>query len=430
MQRIATLFFLVFIFVSFIFAQEQGSVIITEIMYNPASSESTTETQYIEIANTTGNPISLLNWTIDDEDADGPNTLPDVTLAPYGIAVICGSSLADFQGAWGTGYTVISLADDGQTMFNMANSPSTSSEIIQLRDDSNILIDEVNYDDASPWPSDNNQSSIYLSIPKNQMNAISNNDGNNWSISVSGTDGAFSSTPTGVWNAVDIGSPGNLFGDATLPVELTSFTAKAGDRFVTLRWSTASELDNQGYAIIRSLEKKGDYEQIDSWETNPALRGAGTSTEAHNYTFTDHSVFNGVTYWYKLVDVDVNGVRTEHGPVFATPHEAEITIDPVNGDMPKTFALHQNFPNPFNPSTTIQFDIPQTEEGLVSASLKVYDVTGRVVKTLVNGELPPGPYKMEWNGKDDNGRSLAAGLYIVRFKTPAYSSACKMILAK
>ncbi|HID40394.1 MAG TPA: lamin tail domain-containing protein, partial [Calditrichaeota bacterium] len=79
MKRLVTLFVLMLVFVSFSIAQEQGSVIITELMYNPASSEATTETQYIEIANTTNNPISLLNWTIDDEDSDGPNTLPDVT---------------------------------------------------------------------------------------------------------------------------------------------------------------------------------------------------------------------------------------------------------------------------------------------------------------------------------------------------------------
>ena len=430
MKRLVTLFVLMLVFVSFSIAQEQGSVIITELMYNPASSEATTETQYIEIANTTNNPISLLNWTIDDEDADGPNTLPDVTLNPYEIAIICGSSAADFEGAWGTGYRVISLKDDNQTMFNMANSPSSTSEIIQLRDDSNNLIDEVNYDDANPWPVDNNQSSIYLSIPKDQMNATSNNDGANWSLSVSGSDGAFSSTPSGVWDNVDIGSPGNIFGDQTLPVELTSFTAKAGDRFVQLRWSTASELDNQGFKILRSEEKKGLYDKIDSWETNPALRGAGTSTEEHSYQFVDHSVFNGVTYWYKLVDVDVNGARTEHGPVFATPHQAEITVDPVNGDMPQTFSLHQNFPNPFNPATTIRFDIPQTKDALVEISLKIYDISGRLVKTLVNGQLPPGPYKMEWKGTDENGNVLSTGLYIVQFKTPFYSSARKMMLAK
>ncbi|HGY57145.1 MAG TPA: T9SS type A sorting domain-containing protein [Caldithrix abyssi] len=218
--------------------------------------------------------------------------------------------------------------------------------------------------------------------------------------------------------------------DQTLPVELTSFTAKAGDRFVALHWSTASELDNQGYIILRSREEAGAYEEIDSWETNPALRGAGTSTQAHSYEFVDRSVFNDITYWYKLLDVDVNGTRTEHGPIFATPHQTDIPIDPVIGDMPKDYALFQNYPNPFNPSTTIRFDIPQSKEGLVKVSLKIYDLMGRVVKTLAEGELPPGPYALKWNGDDSNGNKLPAGVYFIQLSTPNYKSARKMVLAK
>ncbi|MEM7352600.1 MAG: lamin tail domain-containing protein [Acidobacteriota bacterium] len=207
------------------------TVVITEIMYNPDSSESTTETQYIEIANVTNAPINVNNWTIDDEDGDGPNTLPNVTIPARGIAVIVGSNASDFNTAWAAsidpGATIISLDDLGQTMFNLANSPSGTSEIIQLRDDMASLVDEVNYDDSGVWPSDPGGPSIYLNISEAMLQAsgdTDNDDGNNWAQASNGVDGAINSTPTGVWDAIDTGSPGNFDGGGFVPVELLSFS--------------------------------------------------------------------------------------------------------------------------------------------------------------------------------------------------------------
>lgn len=426
MKRLVTSFALILLMSTCILAQESGEVIITEIMYNAASSESTTETQFIEIANTTSSPISLLNWTIDDEDTDGPNTLPDVTIPGYGIVVICGSNASDFQGAWGTGFSIISLDDLGQTMFNLSNSPSGSSEIIQLRDASSNLIDEVNFDDTSPWPVDNGQSSIYLSIAKDQMSASTNNSGGNWANSANGVDGAFESTPTGVWNATDVGSPGNIHGDASLPVELSSFTAAAGDGQVTLRWVTASEVDNQGFAILRSEKESADYSKIDSYISNSDLKGAGNSSHTINYQYIDKSVVNDQTYWYKLVDVDVNGIRTEHGPIQATP-KAENTDDPAA--VPQAFNL-KNFPNPFNPGTTISFDLSSFSGDLVNVKLDVYDLLGKKITTLVNGKLEKKFYEFHWNGIDDNGHNAPTGVYIYSFQSPQMRQSKKMILMR
>ncbi len=206
------------------------TVVITEIMYNPDSSESTTETQYIEIANVTNAPININNWTIDDEDGDGPNTMPNVTIPARGIAVIVGSNASDFNTAWAASIdaaaTIISLDDLGQTMFNMSNSPSGAGEIIQLRDDVAALVDELNYDDSGDWPSDPGGPSIYLDISEAQIQASGdtlNDSGLNWSQAANGVDGAINSTPTGVWDAIDTGSPGNFAGSGYVPVELQSF---------------------------------------------------------------------------------------------------------------------------------------------------------------------------------------------------------------
>ena len=207
------------------------SIVITEIMYNPASNESTTETQYIELANVTNAPISINGWTLDDEDADGPNTLPDVSIPARSLAVVVGSNAADFNTAWAASIhasaTVISLGDLGQTMINLSNSPSGTSEIIQLRDNLSTLIDEVNYDDGSGWPSDPGGPSIFLDISEANLQTSGNtlNDtGTNWSQASNGVAGAINSTPTGVWDAVDTGSPGNFAGSGLVPVELQGFS--------------------------------------------------------------------------------------------------------------------------------------------------------------------------------------------------------------
>lgn len=158
--------------------------------------------------------------------------------------------------------------------------------------------------------------------------------------------------------------------------------------------------------------------------------GAANSSENNSYTFVDNSVFNGTVYWYKIVDVDVNGVRTEHGPVYAMPNASNVNLSPIQGDLPETFTLQQNYPNPFNPNTTIRFDIPDTKNGLVNAKLIVYDITGKKIKTLVDGALPPGPYLITWDARNNAGQKVPSGIYIYSFRSERYASSKKMILAK
>ncbi|MGD9899818.1 MAG: lamin tail domain-containing protein [Calditrichaceae bacterium] len=427
-MRIIAIIVCIFAIVSIGIGQESGKVIITEIMYNPKSTETTEMTQYIEIGNTTPDPISLINWTIDDEDTDGPNILPDITLPPYGILVICECTESDFTGAWGTGITVISLTDIGQSMFNLGNSPSSTDEIIQLRDDLGNLVDEVNYDDSGAWPSDASQVAIYLNLPNENMNAASNNDGSNWANSSGGVDGAYNSQIFGVWNQIETGSPGNIMGDLSLPVELSSFTAYSGDGNITLRWTTQSEVDNQGYIILRSENKDDDYLEVDSYVYNETLNGAGNTSESTKYVYIDRFLLNDNTYWYKLVDVDINGIRTDHGPISATPHQSVLMSG--TGNVPQSFALHRNYPNPFNPSTRISFDIPSDKGGSVNAEIAVFDVLGRKIKTIISDSFAPGTYEIEWDGKNEQAIPMSSGMYFLTLKSDTYVSTRKMILSR
>ena len=94
--------------------------------------------------------------------------------------------------------------------------------------------------------------------------------------------------------------------------------------------------------------------------------------------------------------------------------------------LPQQFALHQNYPNPFNPSTTIRFDLPATTD----VHLAVYDLLGREVVRLVDGQLEAGYHQRVWNGRDRDGREVPTGLYFVLVVTPEFRKSIKVVLLK
>ncbi|MBC8344180.1 MAG: T9SS type A sorting domain-containing protein, partial [Bacteroidetes bacterium] len=99
-----------------------------------------------------------------------------------------------------------------------------------------------------------------------------------------------------------------------------------------------------------------------------------------------------------------------------------LTID----NIPKKYALHFNYPNPFNPTTTIRYDLPTDSE----VHLVVYDVLGREVKTLINESQEAGFKSVRWNGRNDKGQQVSAGMYFYRIRAGKFSKVQKMVLLK
>ena len=217
--------------------------------------------------------------------------------------------------------------------------------------------------------------------------------------------------------------------DGSLPVELTSFTITAGNNSATLRWSTASEVNTNGFEIYRSTQEDGEFQLVASYQNNPNLQGAGNSNEGHTYQYTDVNLVNGVTYWYKLADVDFNGHRNFHQVVSVIPNANGTNLQRQN-QLPESFQLHQNYPNPFNPTTTIRFDIPAIREGMVNLQLVIYNTLGKQVRALYQGAIQPGSYTLVWDGKDDNGQSVSSGLYFYSIHTDKFFAVKKMMLLK
>jgi photosystem II stability/assembly factor-like uncharacterized protein len=188
-----------------------------------------------------------------------------------------------------------------------------------------------------------------------------------------------------------------------VPVELVSFSAEVFAGKVNLSWITASELNNYGFQIERRNAESNE------WTNIGFVNGNGSTTETQYYSFSDYSVSVG-KYFYRLKQLDFSGS-------YEYSSEVEVTILEVLND----FTLKQNYPNPFNPGTRIAFSIPNSS----FVSLKVYDILGNEVRTLVNGELPEGSYEIEFVGKD-----LPSGVYFYNITAGEFSKTMKMNLLK
>jgi len=190
-----------------------------------------------------------------------------------------------------------------------------------------------------------------------------------------------------------------------VPVELTSFAATTDNRNVTLNWSTATELNNSGFQVERN---NGSEYQVVGF-----VAGSGTTTEVRNYNFVDQNVASG-TYSYRLKQVDFDGT-------FEYSNVIEVEVIGV-----KEFALGQNYPNPFNPSTKINFSLAVDSK----VSLKIFDVLGQEVATLINGQMAAGSQDVSFDAS-----SLNSGVYFYRIDASGvdgqkFSSVKKMILTK
>jgi len=140
------------------------------------------------------------------------------------------------------------------------------------------------------------------------------------------------------------------------------------------------------------------------------------------------SIFHWDGAAWQAVETDVNRAARK---LTAHVHELgiyQVRLDPAIGALrgPACFALHPNYPNPFNPATVIMFDVPVRTE----VSLKVFNVRGQLVNTLISEELPPGTHHVRWNGTNNDGRPVASGVYFYRMDAEDYQKTQKMILLK
>lgn len=188
-----------------------------------------------------------------------------------------------------------------------------------------------------------------------------------------------------------------------VPVELTSFSANINENLVTVNWITASEKNNSGFEVERR-----SFNDVNNWDNLGFVEGSGTTTETNSYSFNDKLSTPG-KYCYRIKQLDFDG---------AFNYSNEVVVEYVS---PNSFRLNQNYPNPFNPSTKISFQLADDSQ----VSIKVYNVLGQLVSTLLDENLAAGSYEREFNAANFN-----SGVYFYKMETENFSDVKKMILAK
>jgi hypothetical protein len=197
-------------------------------------------------------------------------------------------------------------------------------------------------------------------------------------------------------------------GNGVIPVELISYNAVVNDDDVTLRWSTSTELNNSHYEIFRNDVLIA------------VVDGNGTTTTQSDYSYVDENLSSG-SYSYTLIQIDFDGTKKNLG-----------TIELSLNEIPKEFSLSQNYPNPFNPVTKISYSISDINSFV---QLKVFDVLGHEVATLVNEVQPAGTYDIEFpviggSASGENASGLSSGIYFYTLKAGNFYKTKKMILLK
>ena len=197
--------------------------------------------------------------------------------------------------------------------------------------------------------------------------------------------------------------------DMPVPVELSGFSAAGSERGLVLTWTTAFERDHAGFNLYRSLASGGPFERVNR---------NGLVTGSSPYTFADPFTAPGSVY-YRLGAVALDGREMTlglYGP-YASAGAAE---------LPRVVAFQGAAPNPFNPATTLRFDLPGRSE----VSLAIYDIQGRLVRTLAHGALDAGQHELAWDGRADSGAPTASGVYFARFAAPSFAQTQRLVLLK
>ncbi len=258
-----------------------------------------------------------------------------------------------------------------------------------------------------------------------------------WTINVAGPVGDWAACKQGsTWQAYEMTSGTASFtinaaknadiellmgngNNPTLPVELSHFSATlTAQNYVQLAWVSQSETNVLGYYIYRNDKP----ELSSAAQICPLIHGTNTSG-AQNYSYLDTDLYEEGTYYYWLQNVDMDGSSNYHGYVSVI-----LRIEEEGGapSMPTITMLEDAYPNPFNPSTMIPYQIK--EGGKVR--IDIYNTRGQLVRSFEENHETAGRYQINWNGRDSSGKELSSGVYLYKMSAKDYNSTKKIVLTK
>jgi len=193
--------------------------------------------------------------------------------------------------------------------------------------------------------------------------------------------------------------------DGTINLLFASASATAEGDHVDISWRVTANVPGSSFLIKRSQAQNAGFVTLDV----PIRKETGSS-----FSCTDYSVLPGHTYWYQIVLASPAGDEV-YGPI-------EVHV----GGAPTAYRAYQSYPNPFNPVCTIRYDIPSAGR----VSLQIFDVSGSLVRTLVNSWREPGVYSEVWDGRTDGGTALSSGVYFYQLKAGDFVATGKTVLLR
>lgn len=318
-----------------------------------------------------------VNWTTHSVTASAP------TLHEMQSIFFISQTVGWCVGVYSSGYSPIFKSTDGGVNWVQQSHTLTTQQL------NSVFFSDVN----NGWAVGNSGVILHTT-----------NGGTNWSLQTSGTtenlNEVFFTNSTYGWI---VGNNGVILRttDGGMPVELTSFTARASGMDVVLDWKTATEVNNYGFEVERKSGAAG-------WQTLGFVPGNGNCNSEKEYTFTDNLKLHGM-YIYRLKQTDTDGT-------FEYSDEISVIV------QPESYILTaRNYPNPFNPETTIEYYLQ--EPGPVEVS--VHNVLGRRIATLFTGIKVAGKHELRYKGED-----ISAGVYICRIQSGTGTAYIKMVLNK
>lgn len=214
--------------------------------------------------------------------------------------------------------------------------------------------------------------------------------------------------PFAITAAGDIISSTN-FRDA-LAVTFAGMNLMASTDGVNLTWRTESEHDCLRWEIERSDNAEQGFVKIGK------VDGSGTTSQPKNYSYTDNTITDKGEYYYRLAEIDANGGTTYYGPMSIG----------FGGNIPTAYMLAQSIPNPTMGNTNISFALRKS----ANTSLKIYNIAGQAVKTLVNENRQAGNYNVDWDGRDDQGKKVSNGIYLYRLISGDFQATRKITVLR
>lgn len=195
---------------------------------------------------------------------------------------------------------------------------------------------------------------------------------------------------------------GNIVVLDPVPVELTLFRAELKNKDILIIWQTATETNNLGFEIDRMSDDE-------NWRMIGFLSGNGTTSLVHDYQFEDKDVIDNIKYYYRLKQIDFDG-SFNYSNVLNIERKSSASVE-----------LFQNFPNPFNPVTTIKYFLNEAS----FVQIKIYNSLGSEIAVLENENKTPGKYELKFDGSN-----VSSGIYFLKMNAGDYKNTIKMILIR